>query len=62
MEAQHRAKVAALREVEGGASKDPDSSSYLVLRFGIEFNEWVADWCARTASELEAESASVGSS
>ena len=53
MEAQHRAKVAALREVEGGASKDPDSSSYLVLRFGIEFNEWVVEWCARTASELE---------
>ena len=45
MEAQHRAKVAALREVEAGAEKDPASSAYTVLRYGIEFNEWVADWC-----------------
>ena len=53
MEAQHRAKVAALREVEAGASKDPDSSPYLVLRFGIEFNEWVVEWCERAAAELD---------
>jgi PadR family transcriptional regulator AphA len=53
MEAQHRAKVAALREVEAGASKDPDSSAYLVLRFGVEFNEWVVEWCERAAAELE---------
>ena len=53
MEAQHRDKVAALREVEPAASQSPDSSPYLVLRFGIEFNEWVVEWCARTASGLE---------
>ena len=53
MEAQHRAKVTALREVEAGASKSPDSSAYLVLRFGIEFNEWVVEWCERAATELE---------
>jgi PadR family transcriptional regulator, regulatory protein AphA len=53
MEAQHRAKVAALRAVEAGAEKDPNSSAYTVLRFGIEFNEWVAEWCERAASELD---------
>jgi DNA-binding PadR family transcriptional regulator len=53
MEAQHRAKVAALREVEARAPKDPDSSSSLVLQFGIEFNEWVVEWCDRAAAELE---------
>jgi DNA-binding PadR family transcriptional regulator len=52
MEAQHRAKVAALRAVEAGADKDPESSAYTVLRFGIEFNEWVAEWCEREATEL----------
>ena len=52
MEAQHRAKVAALGEVEAGAEKDPTSSAYTVLRFGIEFNEWVADWCEREAGQL----------
>lgn len=54
MEDQHRAKVAALREIEPLASRYPESFKYLVLRFGIEFNEWVADWCDRAAQELEA--------
>jgi PadR family transcriptional regulator AphA len=53
MEAQHRAKVAALREVEAGATKDPASSAYTVLRFGIAFNEWVAEWCEGAAAELD---------
>jgi len=25
----------------------------MVLRFGIEFNEWIIDWCERSAAELE---------
>jgi DNA-binding PadR family transcriptional regulator len=50
---QHRRKVAVLHEVEAGASKSPDSSALLILRFGIEFNEWVAEWCDRAAGELE---------
>ena len=53
MEAQHRAKVAALREVEAGAEKDSASSAYTVLRFGIAMNEWVADWCADAARDLD---------
>jgi hypothetical protein len=62
METQHRAKVAALREVEAGAEKDPNSSAYTVLRFGIEFNEWVAEWCEQAASELDERLASGRSS
>src|SRR3954452_15529099 len=53
MEAQHRAKVAALRDVEAGADKDPASSAYTVLRFGIAFNEWVAEWCEGAAGDLD---------
>ncbi len=50
---QHRRKVAALREVEPHAAKEPNSFPYLVLRFGIEFNEWVVEWCESRAGELE---------
>jgi DNA-binding PadR family transcriptional regulator len=50
---QHRAKAAVLHEVEAGLAKSSESSAYQVLRFGIEFNEWVAEWCERTAGELE---------
>jgi PadR family transcriptional regulator AphA len=50
---QHRRKAAVLHQVEAGATKSPDSSAYQVLRFGIEFNEWVAEWCERAAGELD---------
>jgi rubrerythrin len=53
MERQHRDKVAALREIEPAAAQAPESFPYLVLRFGIESNEWIADWCDRKATELE---------
>lgn len=49
----HRQKVEALREIEPFASREPEGSRYLVLRFGIEFNQWVVDWCERKAAELE---------
>jgi hypothetical protein len=51
---QHRAKVAVLRTVEPHAAQAPQGFPHFVLRFGIEFNEWVADWCERQADELEA--------
>jgi DNA-binding PadR family transcriptional regulator len=31
----------------------PDSGSLTVLRYGIEMNEWVAEWFERAATELE---------
>jgi DNA-binding PadR family transcriptional regulator len=48
----HAEKLAALRVIEETASKAPDSSAYLVLRFGIGFNEWAAEWCEREADAL----------
>jgi DNA-binding PadR family transcriptional regulator len=53
MASQHRQKVAALREIEPAASQSPESFPYLVLRFGIESNEWIADWCEAKAEDLE---------
>jgi DNA-binding PadR family transcriptional regulator len=49
---QHRRKVAALREIEPFAAQAPESFPYLVLRFGIDFNQWVVDWCEQQAAEL----------
>lgn len=49
-------KVARLREIEPlpAAAADADPYPYLVLRFGIAFNEWITAWCERTRAELEA--------
>jgi PadR family transcriptional regulator, regulatory protein AphA len=41
-----------LRQVEAEA-EGKDSAAYTVLRFGIEHNEWVADWFGRHAVALE---------
>jgi PadR family transcriptional regulator AphA len=47
----HEEKVKQLREIE--ATSPPGGHAYLVLRYGIEFNEWIADWCERTSHALE---------
>jgi PadR family transcriptional regulator, regulatory protein AphA len=52
MAAGHREKLAELRAVEasipeGGRGASPATA----LRFGIEFNEWVAAWCEQAARE-----------
>jgi PadR family transcriptional regulator, regulatory protein AphA len=49
----HAEKLGALRVIEEAAGKSPDSSAYMVLRFGIDFNEWAAQWCEREALALE---------
>ncbi len=35
----------------------PEGHPYLVLRYGIEFNQWIADWCERTRRAVEDEAA-----
>jgi DNA-binding PadR family transcriptional regulator len=59
--AAYSAAVASqLREIEAtvdaaqdnGAPYSPDQASSTVLRFGIELNEWIADWFERAAGEL----------
>ena len=50
----HEGVVAHLEEIE--ATGKPDGVAHLVLRYGIELNEWAADWCERTRRSLDAES------
>ena len=50
---EHSERIAArLREVEAAAERK-DMPSYAVLRFGIELNDFVADYWERVATELE---------
>jgi DNA-binding PadR family transcriptional regulator len=47
----HEEIVEHLRGIE--ASGKPQGFGYLVLRYGIELNEWLADWCERAKNELD---------
>ncbi len=49
----HRLSVGAqLREIKPGLEAKPDPYPLLVLRSGIEFNEWFADWCERMEAQI----------
>ena len=39
------------------AEGPPVGFAYLVLRHGIEFHEWIAEWCERTTRAVEDEAA-----
>jgi PadR family transcriptional regulator AphA len=45
--ANHEAKLERLKAIQ--EREQPTGYSALVLRFGIELNEWVAAWCDREA-------------
>src|SRR5262245_49986795 len=47
----HEAYLETLRTIEGRAGGDPDFMN-LVLRWGIEFNEWGAQWCEQHLQRL----------
>jgi DNA-binding PadR family transcriptional regulator len=51
----HERAVARLEEI--AATKPPQGYAALVLRYGIECNAWMADWCERTTKALEADTA-----
>jgi PadR family transcriptional regulator AphA len=60
--ARSRAVAARLREVERSLEvpdeertppSSPDAGSLTTLRYGIELNEWAAEWFERAAGELE---------
>jgi PadR family transcriptional regulator AphA len=51
----HERIVERLRETE--ATGKPEGFAYLVLRHGIELNEWTAEWCERTGRALEDQAA-----
>jgi len=49
----HRLEVAAqLHSMEPSAEKKHDPFPLIVLRSGIEFTEWFADWCERTEEQI----------
>jgi DNA-binding PadR family transcriptional regulator len=48
----HRAIVEELKATE--AAGPPGGFAYVVLRYGIEFHEWIADWCDRTGRAVGA--------
>jgi PadR family transcriptional regulator, regulatory protein AphA len=68
--ARSAAVAAELREIErqvdhghdgGGPEANPDAGSLTVLRYGIELNEWAAEWFERAAEKLERETAGAAS-
>jgi len=48
----HETVIAQLREIE--AAGKPEGFAEIVLRYGIEMNEWAVEWCERAGAELEA--------
>jgi PadR family transcriptional regulator, regulatory protein AphA len=49
----HRLAVAAqLRAIEPVAEQKDDPFPLLVLRGGVEFTEWFADWCERMEAQI----------
>jgi DNA-binding PadR family transcriptional regulator len=49
---RHLEIIEALRAIEPLAAAKPERFPHLVARYGIEFNQWQADWCERAAREL----------
>jgi PadR family transcriptional regulator AphA len=49
----HEGIVERLRELEPAVAAGGKSFQHLVLTYGIECNEWAAQWCARAMKELE---------
>jgi PadR family transcriptional regulator AphA len=52
MRAHREAASAQLRAMEGTKSDVEDPFPMIVLRGGIEFTEWFADWCERMEARL----------
>lgn len=49
----HLERVESLRAIEPLAAAAPERFPAIVARYGIECNQWMADWCERTARELQ---------
>ncbi len=59
----HRLQTAAqLRAIEPMAAQKDDPFPLIVLRGGIEFTEWFADWCERMEDQILASAAEKRSS
>ena len=52
----HEEFLAVLRAIDAIPGKDPDFVD-LVLHWGIDFNQWGADWCEKQLKQLRAKKA-----
>jgi PadR family transcriptional regulator AphA len=52
MRAHRLATAQQLREMEPSAERKDDPYPLMVLRGGIEFTEWFADWCERMEAQI----------
>jgi DNA-binding PadR family transcriptional regulator len=48
----HLERVEQLKAIEPSAESNPERFPAIVCRYGIECNQWMADWCQRMADEL----------
>jgi DNA-binding PadR family transcriptional regulator len=48
----HAEKLERLRAIEPVVKASDDPYPYMVLRHGIEFNEWMIEWCERVERDL----------
>jgi DNA-binding PadR family transcriptional regulator len=55
LQAERQAILDRLREIERTLPEDVPTSHVDVLRYGIEFHEWVVAWCARLADRLDSD-------
>jgi DNA-binding PadR family transcriptional regulator len=55
---RHHAQIVEDLTAMAGSGK-PEGYAHLVLRYGIEFNQWIADWCERTKRAVELETAAT---
>jgi DNA-binding PadR family transcriptional regulator len=62
MRAHREAINAQLRQLEELKAKTDDPYPMMVLRAGIEFTDWFADWCGRVEADLLASAAEKRSS
>ena len=53
MRRRHQAVAAGLREHEPMAAAQPHRMKHEVMKFGIAFHEWCAEWFGRLAKDLE---------
>lgn len=58
----HLDMVESLREIEPHAAAAPERFPHIVATYGIECNQWMADWCERVARELESDEPRSGKS
>ena len=52
--AESPAETASPSLIEPHAAAAPERFPHIVASYGIECNQWMADWCERVARELEA--------